>query len=94
MNKVAGVELATRESILKLLTDAEVERVCTAETQDQLATGEEFLDLKHLERGVRRARPPAGVLSTVSMARVLPRSALDEPTWTKILARLPQRPVQ
>lgn len=89
MNKVAGVELATRESILKLLSDEEVARVCTAETQDQLATGEEFIDLKHLERGVRRARPPAGVLSSVAMARVLPRSALDEATWAKILSRLP-----
>lgn len=91
MKKDTGVELATRESILKLLSDEEVARVCIAETQAQLATGEEFLDLKHLDRGVRRARPPAGVLSTPSMARVLPRSALDAPTWTKILAQLPQR---
>lgn len=90
MSKVAAVEV-TRESILKLLSDEEVARVCTAETQDQLATGEEFLDLKHLERGVRRSRPPAGVLSSVSMARVLPRKALDEATWTKIVAGLPQR---
>ena len=90
MKKDTGVELATRESILKQLSDAEVARVCTAETQNQLASGEEFLDLKHLERGVRRARPPAGVLSTVAMARVLPRSALDEATWTKIVAQLRQ----
>ena len=83
--------LMTRESILKLLSDEEVARVCTAETQVQLASGEEFLDLKHLERGVRRARPPAGVLSTVAMARVLPKSALDETTWMKIVAQLPQR---
>jgi hypothetical protein len=91
MNKDTAVELVTRESILKLLSDAEVARVSTAETQEQLASGEEFLDLKHLDRGVRRARPPAGVLSTVSMARVLPKKALDEATWTKIVSLLPHR---
>lgn len=89
MKNPAAAELITRESILKLLSDAEVAHVCTAETQAQLAPGEEFIDLKRPSRGVRKARPPEAALSTVAMARVLPRSALEPATWTKIVAQLP-----
>ena len=45
----------TRDTILKLLSDDEVAKVSTAETASRLADGDEYLDLEHLDKGVRRA---------------------------------------
>lgn len=71
----------TRDGILKLLSDDEVASVCNAETTARLPEGDEYVDLSQLGRGVRRARattPPP-------MGRVLPRKAVHEDTWSKIL---------
>ena len=73
----------TRDSILRLLSDDEVARVSTAETADQLALGDEYLDLEQLEHGVRSA-----FSAPTPMGRVLPRKAVRESTWFKILAQL------
>jgi nucleotide-binding universal stress UspA family protein len=75
----------TRDGILKLLTDQEVARVSTAETAAHLAAGDEYLDLEQLARGVQQASRGE---ATTPMGRVLPRKALQEGTWTKILAVL------
>ena len=80
----------TRESILELLSPAELARVCTAEAQPALITGEDYLDLSHLQHGVRRARPYLGARGSAPMSQVLPKSAVEKSTWTKILAALPQ----
>jgi hypothetical protein len=77
-------ELITRDNILKLLSDDEVARVSTAETAPRLASGDEYLDLEQLEQGVRQA----GQAGT-PMGHVLPRKAVQEGTWRKILAQLP-----
>jgi hypothetical protein len=74
-------EYVTRDAILKLLSDDEVAKVSTAEAAS-LTEGEEYLDLEHLEQGVRRARPGT------KPARVLPRGAVQEATWRKILVQL------
>ena len=76
--------LVTRECILKLLSSTEIAKVSTAETATALVEGEEFLDLGHLDRGVQRAGPAAGV----AMGHVLPRRSVEDETWTKILAEL------
>ena len=73
----------SRHGILSLLSDAEVARVSTAETAQGLSDGDEYLDLEHLDWGVQRA-PGAGT----PMGRVLPRKALQEGTWGKILRHL------
>jgi hypothetical protein len=78
-------EYLTREHILKLLSDDEVASVSTSETVARLADGEEYLDLEHLEQGVRRARRGA---SAIPMGRVLPRKAIHDDTWGKILKQL------
>jgi hypothetical protein len=73
-----------RDTILKLLSDDEVARVSTAETAANLSAGEEYVDLEHLDDGVRRAgsaNPPMG--------RLLPKKAVEEATWAKILMELP-----
>jgi hypothetical protein len=73
-----------RKAVLASLSDDEVASVSTAETAAGLMDGEEYIDLQALDQGVRRARGTA-----VSMGRVLPRKAVHEATWKKILAQLP-----
>jgi hypothetical protein len=76
-----------RDAILKLLSDDEVARVSTAETAPRLANGDEYLDLEHLDQGVRRAGGTA-----TPMGPVLPRNAVHPDTWSAILARLTAPP--
>lgn len=74
-------EYVTRDTILKLLSDDEIAKVSTAEAAS-LADGEEYIDLEHIEDGVRRAR--AGT----KPGRVLPRRAVQDATWRKIVSQL------
>jgi hypothetical protein len=83
MKFVQQKQFITRESILKLLTDAETSSVSRAETSERLGDGDEYIDLKNLDRGVRRA----GSMLT-PMGRVLPRKAVAESTWLKIVEQL------
>jgi hypothetical protein len=77
-------EQVTRDAILNLLTDEETARVSTAKVAIGLTEGAEYLDLEQLDQGVKRAR--AG--TALTMGHVLPRSAISQQTWSKILARL------
>ncbi len=52
----------------------------------RLAVGEEYLELDHLEHGVRRMRPT----TPIDMASVLARRSVQESTWASICARLPE----
>ncbi len=79
MNKT---ELTTRDAILKLLSDAEIAKVSTQEAGPLLAVGDEYIDLKHLDQGVLRMQ--AG--TQLSMGDVLPRSAVQAATWSKVSA--------
>ena len=80
-------EYVTRESVLKLLSDNEVAAVSTAESAPRLAEGDEYLNLEMLERGVQRVVGAGPV-----MGSVLPRKAVHEATWTKILTQLAMTP--
>jgi len=80
MNDSNRNELLFREHILNLLSDDEVASVSTAETAVSLEKGEEFVDLEQLGRGVQNARTSAPV-----MGRVLPRKAVRDQTWRRIL---------
>ena len=51
-------EQIARDNILKLLSNEEVAKVSTAEGTSGLADGEEYLDLEHLDHGIKRANPP------------------------------------
>jgi hypothetical protein len=87
LGETGASQLAThqtkRDGILNLLSDAEVAKVSTAETAADLLDGDEYIDLGQLEQGVRRA-----VGSAALMGRLLPRKAVHESTWTKIVAQL------
>lgn len=76
-------EYISRDAILNLLSDDEVASVSTAETAVRLAEGDEYVDLEKLDLGVQSApgtNQPAG--------RLVPRKAVHENTWTKILKQL------
>ena len=70
----------TRDTILKLLSDEENARVATGEAGSRLNEGDEYLDLLHLDQGVQRAGSMKG--------NFLPRSAVSDETWHKILTHL------
>ena len=77
----------TRDHVMNLLSDSEVARVSNAETAMRLDEGDEYLDLEHIEQGVRRAD---GL--SPHMATVLLRKSVEEATWAKILSLLPPMP--
>ena len=83
MNSNRRTEYLARESILKFLSDDEVASVSTAETAARLVEGEEYLDLEKLDAGVQQA-----LEKNVPMGRVLPRKAVPETTWRRILTQL------
>ena len=76
-------EYVNRESVLKLLSDDEVARVSTAESEVRLENGDEYLDLEELDQGVQWA--PA---ARKPMGHLLPRKAVHERTWSKIMTHL------
>jgi len=73
----------SRDKILKLLSETELAQVSTAEEAVGLAPGDEYIDLEHLEEGVHAAPVVAAAAS-----RMLPRSAVSDDTWRRILAVL------
>jgi hypothetical protein len=81
MNSQKRIDYLTRDGVLKLLSDDEAASVSNAESTEELDEGDEYLDLEHLDEGVRKAD---GLI--VIMGRVLPRKAVHEITWSKILA--------
>ncbi len=76
-------EYVTRDSIMKLLSDSEIGSISTAETKAHLTDGDEYLDFERLDHGVQRATATA-----TPMGRLLPKRAVREKTWGKILRRL------
>jgi hypothetical protein len=83
-------ELVARDTLLKLLTDEEMARVSTAETAAGLTPGQEYIDLEHIDRGVQ----VCNAATKVVMGNALPRRAVGDPTWTKIIAQLAPQPAK
>lgn len=84
MSNEQRADLINRDTILKMLTNAEVSRVSTAETAAKLAGGEEYIDLEQLAKGVQCV----GGTNAVDMGHVLPRNAVAPETWARIIAQL------
>jgi hypothetical protein len=70
-----------REAILGLLTDAEVAKVSRAEGEPRLVEGDEYVDLEDLQSGVQLVQ----AAPRTAPGRALPRSAVSEGTWAKIV---------
>ena len=84
MNNEVRSSYLTRDRVMGLLTDEEIATVCSAQAEISLAEGEEFLDLKHLNLGVRRS----GNATATPMGRVLPKKAICESTWLELLRQI------
>ncbi|HEX3774717.1 MAG TPA: hypothetical protein VHV51_09655, partial [Polyangiaceae bacterium] len=70
-----------REAILKLLTDAEISKVSTAEDAPRLIEGDEYIDLEDLASGVQLAQ----AVPRTAPGHALPRSAVADETWARIV---------
>ena len=79
-------EYLARKGVLAFLSDDEIASVSSAEAAAQLAEGEEYLDLEQLHVGVQRVALEKGVAAP--MGRLLPRKAIPERTWRRILTQL------
>jgi hypothetical protein len=71
----------TREHIQSLLSDAEIAKVSRAEGESRLVEGDEYVDLEDVAAGVHQVHA-----TSIRPARALPRSAVSEATWAKIVA--------
>jgi hypothetical protein len=71
----------TREAILALLSDEENSKVSRAEGESRLIERDEYIDLEDPGSGVQlvQAKP------RTAPGRALPRSAVSEGTWEKIV---------
>jgi hypothetical protein len=87
MKKEQRIEYIARDKLLSLLSDSEVARVSTAETAPRLSDGDEYIDLEDLDRGVQKAQGAAA-----SLGSVLPRKAIENDTWAKIVTELEAMP--
>ena len=83
ISKPKRIDYVARESILKLLSEAELAQVSNAEDARVISASDEYIDLENVQRGVRKAPVQADAAS-----RMLPRSAVSEGTWRKIVAVL------
>ena len=70
----------TREAILALLTDAEVAKISHAEDARPIE-GDEYVDLHSPDSGVHQVHAD----SHVAAGHVLPRSAVSDETWARII---------
>ena len=84
MTHVTRTEFVARDTILKLLSNEETAKVSSAEAASGLADGAEYLDLEHIDQGIQRANASTKVV----MGHVVPRQAVSDATWSKILAHL------
>ena len=80
-------ELVTRDAILKLLSDQEVALVSSREDGPTLGMDDEYVDLAHLDQGVRRMSRD----TSITMGAVVPRNAVLPATWDALCARVEHR---
>jgi hypothetical protein len=69
--------------LLELLSEGEMATYEAADSKTHLRRGDEYLDLEHLQLGVQRADGTA-----TSMGALLPRKAIHEDTWRRLLRHL------
>lgn len=80
-NAPKGGTYATRDAIMKLLSDEEIARVAAFQADAHLAAGDEYIDLRYPERGVLCVESER----VLDVAYMLPRSLLAAATWLKLV---------
>lgn len=83
MKNEQRAQYIARDTILKLLSDAEVASVAMAETATAIREGDEYIDLTALGQGVSRS--PS---DTANIGHILSRASVRQETWDKILTQL------
>ena len=83
MDQPKRAQLVSRDAILGLLSDEEAARVSSAEGRNDLAMGDEYIDLQHLDQGVQQAFGP-----TKHEGNLLPKNAVHATTWQKIQTQM------
>jgi hypothetical protein len=89
MNNDRQAESLTREGFWRLISDDEVGSARAVEAAVRLSDGDEYLDLRRLAEGVRKARGAA-----VPTEHLLPRKAVHGDTWARIVAQLAVLPAE
>jgi hypothetical protein len=74
----------TREHIMALLSDAEIAKISSAEAARRPIEGDEYIDLESPGAGVHQVH----AVSAVHPGHILPRSAVSDATWAKIIAAI------
>jgi hypothetical protein len=75
--------LVTRDIILKLLSDNEEIGAARGDATMKLASGEQYIDLERLDRGVQYAD-----VTITLRGRIVPRNGIHAPTWDAIMNEL------
>lgn len=83
MKPVVPPRFLTSAEVLEMLSPWETGAVRDAEAATHLRRGDQYLDLDHLDLGVLRAD---GTLTNTE--HLLPRKAVHEDTWRRILRQL------
>ena len=83
MSPDAKKQAVTREAVLALLSDTEVAKVSRAEGESRLVEGDEYVDLEDPSAGVRQVHA-----KSARPRNALPRSAVSDATWGKIVSLL------
>jgi hypothetical protein len=81
MNPKMMTNALTREAVLRLLTDAEVEKVSRAAGEPRLIEGDEYVDLGDPDAGVQQVQ----ATPRIAPGHALPRNAVSDATWAKIV---------
>jgi hypothetical protein len=83
MKTAVRTDYVHRNNLLKLLSDDEIAKVSSAESDGHLAEGSEYIDLQQLGLGVQRVQG-----STAPVGQLLPKKAVREVTWSTVLSYL------
>jgi hypothetical protein len=85
MKTYERIECCNRDLLMDLLSDDEVAKVTTAQAASRIPDGDEYVDLEELAKGVQRG---SRLATEVAMGDVLPRRAVLDATWLKIVELL------
>lgn len=83
MSDASKATFLARAAILQLLSSGEATNISGTEAKTDLRRGDEYLDLDHLQQGIQRADG-----TKTSVRNLLPRRAVHEDTWRRILRQL------